>query len=76
MINKKQKFGMLLSVVLKPFLRISKINLRCFQNKYVVFQKRITSSFKIKRRYFRNKLQGISEADIQLFRRYLALFKS
>ena len=30
MINKKQKFGMLLSVVLKPFLRISKINLQYF----------------------------------------------
>ena len=32
--------------------------------------------FKIKRRYFRKKTQGISEADMQLFRKYLALFKS
>lgn len=39
MINKKQKFGMLLSVVLKPFLRISKINLRCFQNNSAIFLK-------------------------------------
>ncbi len=43
---------MLLSVVLKPFLRISKINLQCFQNKFAVFLKLI---------------RGISKINLQCF---------
>lgn len=65
---------MLLSVVLKPFLRISKINLRCFQNKYVVFQKRITSSFEIHTKVFSMPMQvnlriisSSSEINLALF---------